>query len=182
MITVPLICLLLLKHKYDWETSSPYPCTIINLISLIYLIDSIWFHHPFDSTTKATLTHVHMLPTWNVQSNRRAPAKYSFSHTGHPEPSSLHQWNISQPVPFCCGQLLSSPEGRSAHERDGGSHQSPLTILSGYCKTGKRVTSHLRRMMVLTSTSHYCSSSQSWLVHASSKMYPRRCRHLPNDI
>ena len=80
MITVPLICLLLLKHKYDWETSSPYPCTIINPISLIYLIESIWFHHPFDSTTKATLTHVHMLPTWNVHSNRRAPAKYS-SHT-----------------------------------------------------------------------------------------------------
>ena len=74
------------------------------------------------------------------------------------------------------------PKGKSAHERHGCSQQSPLTILSGYCKTGKKATSLLSRLMVFMMASHHCLSSQGWLVHASSKMHPVWWTNLSNDM
>ena len=35
VISIPFICVLLLKHQYDWETSTAYSCTVINPILLV---------------------------------------------------------------------------------------------------------------------------------------------------
>ena len=138
---------------------------------------SLWWHYRSHILTPCPyVVHMECL----LQSNSTGELLVLIQEMTSPSTIKLASMKHISTRPILQWLIFVFPKGKSAHERDGCSHQPPLTILPGYCKTGMKATSLLSRLMVFMMASDHCSSSRSWLVHASSKMHPVRWTHLSN--